>query len=55
MLSISFESPDFGVIGFTFKKFDNTFKIFFLHLKNPPCISVDLVRVPFLTGIIVVR
>ena len=35
MHSISFESPDTGEIGFSLKKFDSTFKDFFLHSTNP--------------------
>ena len=52
--SISFESPDTEENEFTLKKeFESTFRVFFLHSKNPHFNSIYLVRVPFLTGIAV--
>ena len=54
MHSNSFESPDTGGDRFSLRKeFESTFRVFFLHSKNPRFNSVYLVRVPFLNSIAV--
>ena len=53
MHNSSFESPDTGANGFCLEMSLKHFKGIFLQSKNPLFNTVYVVRVPFLTGIVV--
>ena len=53
MHSLSFKFVNIEQMDSAKKEFESTFRVVFLHSKNPHLNSVDLVRVPFLTGITV--